>query len=189
MEFEEFERSMEFLLAQQAQFAADLQRSGERHDRQMADVMRALMIVGAKLDGLAAANVERIEDDRRLNLSIDNVHKWLGGRIEEGDQWLRERMEAGDQWLRERMEEGDKWLRERMEEGDTWLRGRMEEGDTWLRGRIDEVDRRLAERVDALGRKCDELAESQKETRANLDALIQALEENARGRRNGGRPQ
>jgi hypothetical protein len=156
MEFEEFERSMEFLLAQQAQFAADLQRSGERHDRQMADVMRALMIVGAKLDGLAAANVERIEDDRRLNLSIDNVHKWLGGRIEEGDQWLRQRMEAGDQWLRER---------------------------------IDEVDRRLAERVDALGRKCDELAESQKETRANLDALIQALEENARGRRNGGRPQ
>jgi hypothetical protein len=156
MEFEEFERSMEFLLAQQAQFAADLQRSGERHDRQMADVMRALMIVGAKLDGLAAANVERIEDDRRLNLSIDNVHKWLGGRREEGDQWLRQRMEAGDQWLRER---------------------------------IDEVDRRLAERVDALGRKCDELAESQKETRANLDALIQALEENARGRRNGGRPQ
>jgi uncharacterized membrane-anchored protein YhcB (DUF1043 family) len=37
MEFEEFQRSMEFVVVQQAQFAADMQRSREAFDRSLAE--------------------------------------------------------------------------------------------------------------------------------------------------------
>jgi hypothetical protein len=53
-------------------------------------------------------------------------------------------------------------------------------------GRLSSLQEALAERHDDLVRRVDQLAEAQRETQANLNALILAVEKYLRDRRNGG---
>jgi phage shock protein A len=74
MDFEKIRRSMEFVLAQQAQFVADLQQSREESDRRYAQVSEAL--TGAMAFGGILAESDR-QVGRRL-AEVATVQKELG---------------------------------------------------------------------------------------------------------------
>jgi phage shock protein A len=83
---EEIDRSIQFLLAQQAQFAADLQQSRELSDRRHGQVTEALMGLTALAGGFVKADErlgQRLEAlDERLD-SISRKHEDLARRHEE----------------------------------------------------------------------------------------------------------
>ncbi len=66
MEFSEVERSIEFLLAQQAQFMTDLQHSRELSDQRHVEISRAIV-------GLSAMGGVLAENDRQLGLRMADM--------------------------------------------------------------------------------------------------------------------
>jgi hypothetical protein len=98
MDSGEFERTKDFLIAQQAQFAVDLQKSREKFDadlqrsRELSDerhrqMTLALMRLAAVI---GSGHTALVEGETDLNLRIDNVHE----RIDELDKRLVAQIEA-----------------------------------------------------------------------------------------------
>lgn len=79
MEFQEFERAMEFLVAQQAQFAADLQQSRELGDQRHAELSGSITHIHQAITGLTALTGMLVESDQRLGVRMDA----LAGRMDE----------------------------------------------------------------------------------------------------------
>lgn len=98
---EEMQRAMQFLLSQQAQFAADFTRHREQFaelsaktDRIADGLIGLTGLVGRAVEGLAAAQLrtdERLrETDARLTAHIDRVESHLNVMIEMFERHLRE---------------------------------------------------------------------------------------------------
>lgn len=98
MEPGDIDRSIEFLLAQQAQFMADLQQSRELSDQRHIEISRAI----AGLISLAGSFAEM---DRRLGLRIDSVGlklEALADAQRETEARLNALMLVVERYLRER---------------------------------------------------------------------------------------
>ena len=94
---EELQRMMQFLLNQQAQFDANLQKLSERTDRIAEGVIGltgVVGLVGRAVGDLAAAQQrteeEMREGDARLRKHIENVESHLNVVIEMFDRHIRE---------------------------------------------------------------------------------------------------
>jgi len=105
----EVERAIQFLLAQQAQFAADLQQSRELGDQRHAELTRAIL-------GLTSIAGALVETDERLGRRLDSIaikheelaaaHKELAAAHKETEAALTSLMLVVEKYFRERSNGG-----------------------------------------------------------------------------------
>jgi hypothetical protein len=102
MEPQEVDRAIQFLLAQQAQFGADLQQSRELSDQRHEEVTRALLGLTSIVGTLAVAGQRidlRIEAIARKHEELADAHKVtqtnLNALMLVVEKYLRERTNGG----------------------------------------------------------------------------------------------
>jgi regulator of replication initiation timing len=116
VEFQEFERAMEFLVAQQAQFAADLQQSRDLSDQRHAELSGSIAETHRAITGLTAITGMLVESDTRLGLRMDALAARMDGLAESMDELTAQQKETAanlsamilvvDQYFRDRNDHG-----------------------------------------------------------------------------------
>jgi phage tail tape-measure protein len=140
MTYEEMQRTMQFVLEQQAQLAANQQRADERADR----VNKIITRISRTVDRLATATVERFErTDVRASAESEDVNAKLAALVD-AQMRSEERMEKTGETLNAKFAA----LAEsqmRTEEVVRRLSERGEKTDEAVRNLTDVVDRHLRE--------------------------------------------